>query len=372
MTQAEGSAPGRVVGAVVGTVTGPVPGPPPGRLAEHTTIRLGGPARRLVEARDEAALLDAVRACDAGGDPLLVVGGGSNLLVADEGFDGTALLVATRGVRAEPGPGDAVLLTVAAGEPWDGVVARAVGAGLSGLEALSGIPGSAGATPVQNVGAYGQEVSGLVVAVRAWDRRAGAVAELRPADLAFGYRHSALKGDPGRFVVLDVTFRLTRRPDSAPVRYAQLAERLGVGVGDRAPLGRVREAVLALRAGKGMVLDPADHDTWSCGSFFTNPVLDAEAALALPDGAPRFAMPAGRVKTSAAWLIEHAGYTRGFGVHGPGSAATLSTCHTLALTNRGGAVTADVVELAREVRDGVRRAFGVVLVPEPTLVGVEI
>jgi UDP-N-acetylmuramate dehydrogenase len=296
--------------------------------------------------------------CDARDEPVLVLGGGSNLLVSDAGFPGTVVHVATAGVRITP-DGTAA---VAAGEDWDGVVARTVAERLAGIECLSGIPGSTGATPIQNVGAYGQEVAQPVVAVRAYDRQAREVRTLAPEECRFAYRHSRFKAELDRWVVLEVTFALRPGEHSAPIRYAELARTLGVDVGASAPLAEVREAVLALRRGKGMVLDAADHDTWSAGSFFTNPVLDAAA---LPQGAPTWPQPDGRVKTSAAWLIEQAGFGKGYG----SGRARLSTKHPLAVTNRGGATAADLVALAREVRDGVRARFGIELVNEPVLVG---
>ena len=349
-------------------------------LADLTTLHVGGPAARYVETTTEAELVGTVRAADAAGEPLLVLGGGSNVLVGDAGFPG----VVVRDVRGGIDVPDAsacggVTVTVPAGTVWDDVVAYAVDHGLVGVEALSGIPGSTGATPVQNVGAYGQEVAQTVAQVRVWDRGRGRVRTLPFVTLGFGYRTSVLKrsmrpdpadhaapwGPTPRYVVLDVTFQMKEGSLSAPVAYPELARALDVAVGERAPLAEVRAAVLALRSRKGMVLDPADHDTWSAGSFFTNPVLpDADA---LPADAPRWPMPDGAVKTSAAWLIEHAGFTRGFG--GPGPAA-LSTKHTLALTNRGDARADDLLALARTVRDGVRDRFGVVLEPEPVLVGV--
>jgi UDP-N-acetylmuramate dehydrogenase len=275
------------------------------------------------------------------------------------------VLVRTTGVRAEVDACSGATVTVAAGEDWDAFVARAVAEGWSGVEALSGIPGSVGATPVQNVGAYGQEVADTVVRVRCWDRAERAVRTLTADRCEFGYRSSRFKRDPGRFVVLEVTFQLRLADLGAPVRYAELARRLGVRPGDRAPAVEVREAVLRLRAGKGMVLDEADHDTWSAGSFFTNPVLSAADADRLPPEAPRWPQPDGRVKTSAAWLIEHAGFGKGYGE----GRVRLSTKHTLALTNRGDATTAELLELAREVRAGVEERFGVRLVNEPVLVG---
>ncbi|WP_326598570.1 UDP-N-acetylmuramate dehydrogenase [Streptomyces sp. NBC_01803] len=340
-------------------------------LAPLTTLRLGGPATRLVVAETDDEVVAAVREADDTGTPLLIIGGGSNLVVADEGFPGTALQVATTGFRL-----DGARLELAAGEVWSDAVTRTVDAGLAGIECLAGIPGSAGATPIQNVGAYGQEVSTVLTEVVAYDRADRAVVTLPGAACGFAYRHSRFKADPDRFTVLRVRFELQDAGGlSAPIRYAETARLLGVAPGDRVPAADARDAVLKLRTGKGMVLDPEDHDTWSAGSFFTNPVLDdaefaafrARVAERLgPDAAPP-AYPAGdgRTKTSAAWLIDRAGFTKGYGT-GP---ARISGKHTLALTNRGGAATADLLTLAREVRDGVRAAFGVTLVNEPVLVG---
>ncbi|WP_148611320.1 UDP-N-acetylmuramate dehydrogenase [Nocardioides rubriscoriae] len=348
-------------------------------LRDHTTLRLGGPARRWVTATTESELVEAVGRADVAGEPVLVLGGGSNLVVADAGFDGTVVEVATRGVTADHEGSDptcgGVLVTVAAGEDWDAFVAHAVERGWVGVEALSGIPGSVGATPVQNVGAYGQEVAQTVARVRAWDRRMRGVRSFAGPDCGFGYRHSRFKADPGRYVVLDVTFQLSVGGPAAgpaalgaPVAYAELARTLGVEPGQRAPLGEVRSGVLGLRRGKGMVLDPSDHDTWSAGSFFTNPLLPAAQ---VPDGAPSWPADDGLVKTSAAWLIEHAGFTKGYAV-ADGARAAVSGKHTLALTNRGGASTDELLALARAVRDGVRSAYGITLVNEPVLVGCDL
>ncbi len=333
-------------------------------LAGLTTLRTGGPAERLIVADTEAELLDAVARADAAGEPLLVLGGGSNVVLADEGWPGTVVLVRTRGVAAEVDGCAGAWVTVAAGEPWDDLVERAVQEGWSGLEALSGIPGLSGATPIQNVGAYGQEVADTLARVRAYDRIRRETVTLAAGDCGFGYRTSRFKADPTRYVVLEVVFQLPLGSLSAPVRYAELSGVLGIETGDRAPSGDVREAVLALRRRKGMVLDPGDHDTWSVGSFFTNPVLGAAQAEGLPETAPRWSQPDGTVKASAAWLVEQAGFPRGYAR----GAAALSGKHALALTNRGSATTGDVLALAREIRDGVRAAFGVTLVPEPTLI----
>ncbi|WP_327163692.1 UDP-N-acetylmuramate dehydrogenase [Streptomyces zaomyceticus] len=344
-------------------------------LAPLTTFRLGGPATRLVTATTDDEVVAAVREADATGTPLLVVGGGSNLVIGDKGFDGTALRIATKGFAL-----DGTKLELAAGEVWTDAVARTVEAGLAGIECLAGIPGSAGATPIQNVGAYGQDVSATVTEVVAYDRRTEETVTLTNAECAFSYRHSLFKEHPERYVVLRVRFDLEDADGlSAPIKYAETARALGVGAGDRVPLARARETVLRLRAGKGMVLDPEDHDTWSAGSFFTNPILTAEeyetflARVAGRLGAdvtpPAF--PAGEdggVKTSAAWLIDRAGFTKGYG-SGP---ARISTKHTLALTNRGEATTEDLLALAREVVAGVHDAFGITLVNEPVTVGVEL
>ncbi|MET9293840.1 UDP-N-acetylmuramate dehydrogenase [Streptomyces sp. NPDC003077] len=341
-------------------------------LAPLTTFRLGGPATRLVTATTDDEVTAAVRAADDAGTPLLLIGGGSNLVIGDKGFEGTALRIATRGFEL-----DGTTLTLAAGENWSDAVARTVAAGLAGIECLAGIPGSAGATPIQNVGAYGQEVSSTISEVIAYDRRAGETVTIPNAECGFAYRHSRFKAEPDRYVVLRVRFELEDADGlSAPLKYAETARALGVEAGDRVPVAAARETVLALRAGKGMVLDPEDHDTWSAGSFFTNPILTGEEHAAFvrrvhdrlgPDVTPP-AYPAGEglVKTSAAWLIDKAGFVKGYGT-GP---ARISTKHTLALTNRGAATTEDLLALAREVRDGVHAAFGVTLVNEPVMVGV--
>ncbi|MEV7365695.1 UDP-N-acetylmuramate dehydrogenase [Streptomyces sp. NPDC091299] len=343
-------------------------------LAPLTTFRLGGPATRLITATTDAEVIAAVREADGAGTPLLLIGGGSNLVIGDKGFEGTALRIATDGFRL-----DGAELELAAGEVWTDAVARTVEAGLAGVECLAGIPGLAGATPIQNVGAYGQEVSSTISEVIAYDRRTQETVTLSSAECAFSYRHSRFKADPERFVVLRVRFRLEDAQGlSGPVKYAETARALGVGPGDRVPLAAARETVLKLRAGKGMVLDPEDHDTWSAGSFFTNPILADEEFAAfrarvserLGEGTepPAYAAGEGHTKTSAAWLIDKAGFTKGYGT-GP---ARISTKHTLALTNRGGATTEDLLALAREVVAGVRDAFGVTLVNEPVTVGVSL
>ena len=350
-----------------GATKSPLSGQPGGAtespLAGFTTLRTGGPAERLVVAETDAELLEAISAADAAGEPLTILGGGSNVVVADEGVPGTVVLVRTRGVEVSVDACAGAWVTVAAGEPWDDFVARAVVEEWSGVEALSGIPGLTGATPIQNVGAYGQEVADIIARVAAYDRVARRSEIIAAGDCGFAYRTSRFKADPGRHVILSVTFQLPLGSLSAPIGYAELAARLGVGLGDRAPASDVRDAVLELRRGKGMVLDPTDYDTWSVGSFFTNPLVDVDS---VPEGAPAWAQADGTVKTSAAWLVEQAGYPRGYPEKG---AARLSTKHTLAITNRGSASAADVVALAREIRNGVRDRFGIELVPEPVLLG---
>ncbi|MFC7329346.1 UDP-N-acetylmuramate dehydrogenase [Marinactinospora rubrisoli] len=344
-------------------------------LARYTTLGLGGPAAAFVTARDTTELVAAVTAADAAGDALLVLGGGSNLVISDAGFPGTVVHVASQGIDLRAGADGTVRVRASAGVDWDTLVARCVAEGLSGVECLSGIPGRVGSTPIQNVGAYGQDVSETVTEVLVHDRAAGVSRTLSNADCAFSYRDSVFKGTD-RYVVCEVVFELTRSPLSRPIRYAELARTLGVRPGERVPLADAREAVLRLRRGKGMVLDPDDPDTRSAGSFFTNPLLDQDAFTELrkrvaerlgPDvEPPAYPEPDGRVKTSAAWLIDRAGFAKG---HGTGP-ARISGKHPLALTNRGGASTADLLALAREVRAGVAEAFGVTLVNEPVMVGV--
>lgn len=342
-------------------------------LAPLATLRVGGPARRLVTVFDEPSLIGVVHDADVRGEPLLLLGGGSNVVLPDAGFDGTVVRIAVHGLAATA-EGDRVRLNAAAGEDWESFVALCVADRLVGVEALSGIPGLVGASPVQNIGAYGQDVSQTIASVRAYDRRAATVVDLPAEQCGFSYRHSAFKAEPDRWVVLDVTFELTAGSTSAPVAYAELARALDVPIGDRAPLADVRDAVLALRRRKGMVLDAADPDTRSAGSFFTNPLLSPEQAQALaercgPDAAPpSWAADDGRVKVSAAWLIERAGFAKG-AFEGP---AGISGKHTLALVNRGGSRAQDVLGVARQIRDGVRERFGVELVAEPVLVGAEL
>ncbi|SCG56928.1 UDP-N-acetylmuramate dehydrogenase [Micromonospora coxensis] len=347
----------------------------PSALARYTTLRLGGPAGRLETATSAEEIVQKVQEARRRDDQVLILAGGSNVVVGDGGFPGTVVLVRSRGLRVVAEDADTVTVRVEAGEPWDDLVATTVANGWSGLECLSGIPGSAGATPIQNVGAYGQEVAEIITGVEVYDRRDGRVDRIDAADCGFAYRSSIFKYSD-RWVVLTVDFRLHRSPLSGPVRYAELARALGVEVGDRVPLADARATVLRLRAGKGMVLDAADPDTWSVGSFFTNPVLDREAYELLRERAaelgepPSWPCPGDMVKVSAAWLIDKAGFGKGH----PGPEGTaISSKHTLALTNHSGtASTAALVALAREIRDGVHARFGVPLHPEPVLVNCQI
>lgn len=388
-------------------------------FADLTTIGVGGPIRTFLTPDTRDGIIDAVRQADAAGLPLSVIGGGSNLLVADDPFDGIVVRDARHDIRfGSPQADGTVSVTADAGCNWDDFVATTVAQGLEGVEGLSGIPGTVGASVVQNIGAYGQEVASSVTQVEAWDRVTSRAVVLEPQQLQFGYRMSALKASmydaparpssrlfpTPRFVVLSVTFRMHRGAEGT-VGYGQLAKALGVEVGDRMPVAAIREAVLHVRAAKGMLEDAhryeiaamagakradtvkaalqaqrettgsdgPDFNRHSCGSFFMNPILDDTQATMLPEDAPRFpaVLPSGApgTKTSAAWLIDHAGFHKGYAV-ADGAPASLSTLHTLALTNRGSARAADIALLARIVRDGVERAFGVRLVPEPVLVGI--
>ena len=326
------------------------------RLADLTTLAVGGPIDRLVEVTDAQELVDAVRDADEAGRPLLLIGGGSNIVAPDDGWPGDVVAVRTQGIER-----DGNSLFVAAGHDWDALVAYTVENDLAGMEALSGIPGSTGATPVQNVGAYGQEVAQTITAVRVYDRAEKSERTLTPEECGFAYRDSRLKREPGRFVVTEVAFALDAGSRSRPVGYAELARRLDVEIGETAPLADVRGAVLELRRGKGMVLDPADPDSRSAGSFFTNPVVPAERAV---DGCPSWPTPDGQVKLSAAWLVQSAGFGRGTRQGNVGT----SSRHSLALTTEDGATAAELMAFAGRVIEAVQERFGVTLVPEPTAV----
>ena len=362
-------------------------------LADYTTLGLGGPAQEFVSAGSEPELIDAVRSADGAGVPVLLIGGGSNLVISDDGFPGTVVHVNTRGITYIDVGDGVVDITVAAGADWDHVVAASVAEGLAGLEPLSGIPGRAGATPIQNVGAYGREVAEVITQVRVHDRQDDRIKVIQNKFCQFAYRTSLFKsgrpeslvargdgaaaqaaGQP-RYLVLDVTFRLSRQPLSAPVKYAELAAELGLEMGEQAAIGEVRAAVIKIRSRKGMVLNPGDPDTRSAGSFFTNPVITAEAFASVRKAAaargiaavPHYPAGNGMIKVPAAWLIERSGFTKGYGAPAP---ARVSSKHTLALVNAGDATTADLLALAREIVTGVQAAYGVTLTPEPTLIGV--
>lgn len=372
-------------------------------LAELTTMRVGGVPENLIAPASTDELVAAASAVWASGEEWLLLGGGSNTVASDDGFAGTVIRVVTRGIERVDAPSGRVRLRVQAGEPWDEVVALTVRNGWSGIEALSGIPGSTGAAPVQNIGAYGQELESALVGVDFLDASTAEVVRLSRSELGLGYRTSVLKR--GRLgVVLAVDLELADNtvpggvgaPLSAPVAYAQLADSLGVSIGSRVPVAELRRAVLALRASKGMVLDPDDPDSVSSGSFFTNPIVSESFARGLPANAPRWpvtppepdvviGLPAGGVhpldipplaggpydvKLSAAWLIENAGIRRGFAL--PGSGAAISSKHTLAIVNRGHATAADVAQLASFIQARVQSDFGVLLRPEPVLVGLSL
>lgn len=362
------------------------------RLAELTTLRVGGVADAVVEATTADELVEAVRHAESVGDDWIVLGGGSNVLVGDEGVPGTVVLVRSRGIERLPDAPESrrpVRVRVEAGEPWDDLVAYTVDQGWAGIEALSGIPGSTGAAPIQNIGAYGQEVAESLVAVTVLEVETGELRRVPTSELRLGYRTSAIKeGWPAIVVSVELALEQVEGALSRPVAYGQLADALGVDIGDRAPLVGVRAATLALRSSKGMVLSESDPDSVSAGSFFTNPIVSESFARTLPAEAPRWpqqaepaaiAVPLGSepapppaieeatVKLSAAWLIEHAGVSRGFAL--PGSGASVSKKHTLALTNASGRATAtEIAQLARYIQTRVMSEFGVVLHPEPVFI----
>lgn len=342
------------------------PGP---ALADLTTLRVGGHPRRFIATQTEAETIAAIRQIDNAGERLLIVGGGSNIVPTDGPIDAVVLQQQDASLTSDVNACAGAFVTVGAGHDWDAFVVRCIEHGLVGVEALSGIPGHVGATPIQNVGAYGQEVADTIARVRTWDRREHEIVTHFATDCGFGYRTSRFKqermpdGSP-RWVVLSVSFQLALGPRSAPIRYPELADALGIAVGEIAPLTDVRREVLTLRRRKGMVLDAHDHDTWSVGSFFTNPILDAAQAEHLDPAAPRWPTADGRIKTSAAWLVEHAGFAKGFGLT---PFATISTKHALALTNRGSASASDIRELATHIQQRVLSHSGITLDVEPTL-----
>jgi UDP-N-acetylmuramate dehydrogenase len=335
-------------------------------LSQYTSLRVGGPATKIVQVSTEAEIIAAIE--EAGNTPLLIMGGGTNVLIADKGFDGTVIRISNNSVQAEVDACSGATLTIGAGEDWDLFVQTTIKSGYAGLETLSGIPGTVGAAPIQNIGAYGHEVSEFISRVRTYDRQEKALKTFTNSECEFSYRNSYFKAHPGRYVVLEVQFQIRVGEESDPITYLELARKLGVQLGDKAPVVATREAVLELRASKGMLLSADDHDSWSAGSFFTNPIVSQQEADALPDAAPKWPLVDGRVKISAAWLIENAGMHKGDEVGG----ARISTKHVLALTNAGDATASDIAELAKRARDSVKEKFGITLEAEVNLVGVEI
>lgn len=338
------------------------------QLSDFTSFRVGGPAQEIVNASNESEIIAAVRAADEAGNPILILGSGTNVLVSDDGFKGVVIHVASTDVESEVDACSGATLTIGAGEGWDSFVATTIARGYAGLETLSGIPGTVGAAPIQNIGAYGHEVSEFITRVRTYDRKEGQVKTFTNAECDFTYRSSRFKLERDRYVVLTVGFQLRIGEMSAPIHYTELAWALGIEVGGKAPVIATREATLKLRERKGMLLDPKDHDSWSAGSFFTNPIVSPEVAAKLPESAPRWIQPDGRVKTSAAWLMENSGVHKG-DVH---SGARISSKHVLALTNSGNATAADIAALAKEAQEKVQKVFGIHLEPEVNLVGISL
>ena len=335
-------------------------------LRDYTSLRVGGPAKKFVEVGTESEIIAAIEA--AGDAPILIIGGGTNILVADSGFEGTVIRIVNHSLQAEVDACSGATLTIGAGENWDEFVAITIDRGFAGLETLSGIPGTVGAAPIQNIGAYGHEVSEFITRVRTYDREKKAVKTFTNLECEFTYRSSHFKEHPGRYVILDVQFNLRQGELSSPITYSELAAKLGIAVGEKAPINVVRTNVLELRAAKGMLLNPDDRDSWSAGSFFTNPIISKEVAEKLPEGAPRWPTSDGLVKTSAAWLIENSGIHKG-DTHG---GARISSKHVLALTNSGSATAAEIAELAKSAQKSVFEKFGINLLAEVNLIGIEL
>ena len=333
-------------------------------LRDYTSLRVGGPAKKFVQVGTEAEIISAIEA--AGDSPILIIGGGTNILVADSGFQGTVIRITNNSVQAEVDACSGATLTIGAGENWDEFVQRTIERGFAGLETLSGIPGTVGAAPIQNIGAYGHEVSEFITRVRTYDRTKKEVKTFTNLECEFTYRNSHFKSHPGRYVILDVQFNLREGETTTPITYTELASALGISVGEKAPVLKTREIVLELRAKKGMLLNPTDRDSWSAGSFFTNPIVSQDVAAQLPADAPRWPTADGRVKTSAAWLIENSGVHKG-DTHG---GARVSTKHVLALTNAGNATATDIAELAKSAQKSVYEKFGINLEAEVNLIGV--
>ncbi len=335
-------------------------------LSKYTSFRVGGPASKIVQVSTEAEIIAAIEA--AGDSPILIMGGGTNVLIADKGFEGTVIRISNNSVQAEVDACSGATLTIGAGEDWDTFVQTTIDRGFAGLETLSGIPGTVGAAPIQNIGAYGHEVSEFITRVRTYDRQEKALKTFTNSECEFSYRNSYFKAHPGRYVVIEVQFQIRRGEFSDPITYVELSKKLGIEPGEKAPVTETRAAVLELRASKGMLLKNDDHDSWSAGSFFTNPIISQQAADQLPNAAPKWPLIDGRVKVSAAWLIENAGIHKGDEVGG----ARISTKHVLALSNSGNATAADIAELAKRARNQVKEVFGITLEAEVNLVGVEI
>lgn len=335
-------------------------------LSKYTSFRVGGPASKIVQVSTEAQIIAAIEA--AGDSPILIMGGGTNVLISDQGFDGTVIRISNNSVQAEVDACSGATLTIGAGEDWDTFVQTTIDRGFAGLETLSGIPGTVGAAPIQNIGAYGHEVAEFITRVRTYDRQEKALKTFTNSECQFSYRNSYFKAHPGRYVVIEVQFQIRRGEFSDPITYLELAKKLGVEPGDKAPVAATRAAVLELRESKGMILKPDDHDSWSAGSFFTNPIISQQAADQLPNAAPKWPLTDGRVKVSAAWLIENAGIHKGDEVGG----ARISTKHVLALSNSGNATASDIAELAKRARNQVKEVFGITLEAEVNLIGVEI
>jgi UDP-N-acetylmuramate dehydrogenase len=335
-------------------------------LSKYTSFRVGGPAQKIVQVSTEAEIIAAIE--EAGDSPLLIMGGGTNVLIADKGFDGTVIRISNNSVQSEVDACSGATLTIGAGEDWDSFVQTTIDRGYAGLETLSGIPGTVGAAPIQNIGAYGHEVAEFITRVRTYDRQEKAIKTFTNAQCEFTYRNSHFKAHPGRYVVLDVQFQIRIGEMSDPITYVELSKKLGIDPGDKAPVRETRAAVLELRASKGMLLSPDDHDSWSAGSFFTNPIVTQQQADSLPNAAPKWPLNDGRVKISAAWLIENSGTHKGDEVGG----ARISTKHVLALSNSGNATAADIAELAKRARNQVKEVFGITLEAEVNLVGIEI
>ena len=335
-------------------------------LSKYTSFRVGGPASKIIQVSTEAEIIAAIE--DAGDSPILIMGGGTNVLISDKGFDGTVIRISNNSVQAEVDACSGATLTIGAGEDWDTFVQTTIDRGFAGLETLSGIPGTVGAAPIQNIGAYGHEVAEFITRVRTYDRQEKALKTFTNSECQFSYRNSYFKAHPGRYVVLEVQFQIRRGEFSDPITYVELSKKLGIEPGEKAPVAATRAAVLELRASKGMLLKYDDHDSWSAGSFFTNPIISQQAADELPNAAPKWPLNDGRVKVSAAWLIENSGIHKGDEVGG----ARISTKHVLALSNSGNATASDIAELAKRARNQVKEVFGITLEAEVNLVGVEI